>query len=75
MENKKLNEQELEQVTGGQAVLPLKGIEAPEAGAQVEPEMVSASRLTAYCGSCKMYYSHDLELCPKCNIPLMKPFI
>ena len=31
MDNKKLNEQELEQVNGGQAVLPLLSSEAPEA--------------------------------------------
>ena len=75
MENKKLNEQELEKVTGGQAVLPLLSNESPEAGEQGEPEIVSVSRLTAYCGSCKMYYSQDLDTCPKCNVPLMKPFI
>lgn len=72
MENKNLNEKELEKVAGGQAVLPLKGTKAPEAG---EPEPVSAAGYHAYCSSCKMYFSDDTDYCPRCGHKLMKPFV
>lgn len=38
MDNKKLNEKELEQVNGGQAVLPLLSSEAPEVVGAVNPQ-------------------------------------
>ena len=48
MDNKKLNEQELEQVSGGQAVLPLLSSEAPEAD---EATLVGAGKIIL-CSGC-----------------------
>lgn len=48
MENKKLNEQELEQVNGGQAVLPLKSSKAPE----VDEAMIVGASKILLCSGC-----------------------
>ena len=45
MENKKLNEQELENVSGGQAVLPLKSNVSDD-------RMIVGSGITAHCKHC-----------------------
>ena len=79
MENKKLNEQELEQVTGGDIDIRkdlyeniILSTSAGEQG-EPEPEPISISHLQAYCGTCKLYYSYNTDYCPRCGNPLMKP--
>ena len=56
MDNKKLNEQELEQVNGGQAVLPLLSSEAPEAD---EATLVGASKILLCSGCGQVLHGPD----------------
>lgn len=66
MENKKLNEQELEEVNGGQAVLPLKGNEVPESDGTTPVGVAGKIKICPNCG--------EIVTCPsvhggtvKCN--------